>query len=95
MNQIETVNWKHASDHQIPNYLSCTNEGISSLIDADLTTENIIQEVFECLTTFAKQCIHKKSFKCYLKPYWKYINVKDLHTSMRQKRSAWIAQGKP
>ncbi len=58
--------------------------------NVDSTYDSIVQ----CITVVAEECVSKRVFKPYLKPYWNN-ELKRLHAVNRQKRAVWINSGRP
>jgi hypothetical protein len=54
-----------------------------------------VDSITQTLIKAAECCFPVKRYRPYLKPYWNYGNVKQLHSVNRQKRKIWLEEGQP
>ncbi|XP_069134377.1 uncharacterized protein [Argopecten irradians] len=84
------INWKKVTSEHISNY----HKQLDMLLD-QINKPTDISQLADIMNIAAKSSFPVKRYRHYLKPYWKYNNVKSLHTNMRHLRSVWIDEGRP
>ncbi|XP_060086129.1 uncharacterized protein LOC132565495 [Ylistrum balloti] len=98
---VNSVNWKKCTAKQKLEYAQnvsrklCEKDSLRAVACDVHSLENKFKNIISCMHEAAKKTLPMKKYRSFLKPYWKYNQVKALHASMREKRLLWIAEGRP
>lgn len=94
------ISWKKVTNELISHYQSFlrTDEVLAFIKENEISSQVSIDQTYNNLVNVikakAENCFPKKRFKACLKPYWN-SELGNLHKQMRQKRRAWLNDGKP
>ncbi|XP_033756185.1 uncharacterized protein LOC117338930 [Pecten maximus] len=100
-NAPRTVNWKKATFEEKTKYVSQLDERLSHLLnlrDSSINfdqLESIVKYIVATIREAANANLPIKRYRPFLKPYWNYGHVKELHNAMRQRRENWLKEGRP
>ncbi|KAK6178046.1 hypothetical protein SNE40_012884 [Patella caerulea] len=92
------INWGKASEVELICYKNCVSSKLYDLEVECNTIEDINSAIIDLVCILHEAAflnLPQKRFRNYLKPYWKYLNVKQLHDKMRMNRANWVAAGRP
>ena len=101
LNINKSIQWRNVKPQQIENFrenldIKCRNASLD--VQCPKTLDNV-DSLYTNICTIVSECSdihlpHRSGFKQFLKPYWDET-LKEMHKSMRVKRSVWISEGRP